>query len=73
MIDRQELKALIREVLGEVERERDEQRSISEYYAVEAVERRTKREAREKADADLERRRLEDRICDLEREKWGKR
>ena len=73
MISRDDLKALIREVLHEVERERDEQKSISEYYAVEAVERRTKREVREKAEAERSAKELEDRIYDLERANWGKR
>ena len=76
MMDRAELKALIREVLAEVqeegERVSEEQRHISEYYAAEAAERSTKREARARAEAEDERCRLEDRVYDLERKGWGR-
>ena len=72
MTDRQELKALIREVLQEVQQERDEQLAASEYYAAEAAERAAKRLTRERADAEQERQRLEDRVNDLERKGWGR-
>ena len=69
---RQELKLLIREVLGEIEHERGEQKSISEHWAVEAAERRAKREAQSRQDAKDEFFRLEDRVFDLERKGWGR-
>lgn len=67
----EELKAMIAEQGSTPEQ--DEQQAISEYYAAEAAERRAKREARARSDAEDERRRLEDRIYDLERSNWGKR
>ena len=70
-MDRAELKALIREVLAEVEQDRREIREAAEYYTAEAAERKEKRDARAKADAEDERRRLEDRVYDLERTKRG--
>ena len=72
MTTRQELKALIREVLGEMGQEQAEQKSISEYYAEEARERQAKREARARQDAEDERCRLESRVNELERKGWGK-
>ena len=71
MLSRDELKALIREVLLEMEQEKKEQASISEYYAAAAQERREKRERREKADAELERRQLEERIFELEHKSFS--
>ena len=68
MTDRQELKALIREVL----QERDEQLATSEYYAAEAAERAAKRLTRERQGAEQDRQRLEDRVNDLERKGWGR-
>lgn len=73
MIDRAELKAVIREVMKEIQREQDEQESITEYYAAEAMERRVKREARERVDAEAARQSLEDRVNDLERQNLGRR
>lgn len=66
----EELKAMIAERGPTPEQE--EQLRISEYYAAEAAERRDKREARARADAETERQRLEDRVLDLERFGWGR-
>jgi hypothetical protein len=63
----EELKAMIAQ--QEPTPEQEEQLHISEYYAAEAAERWAKREARQRADAEEERRRLLDRVA----ERWAKR
>lgn len=66
----EELKAMV-EDLGPTP-EQEEQRGISEYYAADAAERQAKRILRQKADAEAERQRLEDRVDELERKGWGR-
>jgi len=68
-MDRAELKALIRQVLQEIEQERAE----VDYLFEEVRERRAERESKRRADEELEHVRLENRVDELERQNWGKR